>query len=216
MKIKKIEKLQDLLDRDFVWRKKELIDLQLMIHSTNNKTLCRMGLALLSAHFEGFIKLAANYYVIFVASQNLNLNQLKYNFMALHCSEGLKACNETQKISVYSRELENFVNDYSNQRFHVHYSQDKPLVKTGGNPSSLVLKEILDSIGLDFMPYETKKNYIDADLLKNRHEIVHGEKNFITQNDFDNTMMHVLEIMEIFREQVLSAAIGKNYLKQNI
>lgn len=216
MKIRKIEKLQDLLDRDFAWRKKELIDLQLMIHSTNNKTICRMGLALLSAHFEGFIKLAANYYVIFVASQNLKINQLQFNFMAIHCSEGLKACNETQKISVYSRELEHIVNNYSNQKFHVRYSQDKPLVKTGGNPSSLVLKEILDSIGLDFMPYETKKNYIDADLLSNRHGIVHGEKIFITEDEFDNTMMNVLEIMEIFKEQVLSAAIDKHYLKQDI
>lgn len=48
--------------------KKELIDFQLMIHSSQNKTVCRMGLALLCAHFEGFIKLAANYYYIAVST----------------------------------------------------------------------------------------------------------------------------------------------------
>ena len=63
MKIKKLEKLQDLLDQDMAWRKKELIDIKLLIHSTQNPTLCRVGIALLSAHFEGFIKQAANYYV---------------------------------------------------------------------------------------------------------------------------------------------------------
>lgn len=71
MKIKKLEKLQDLLNKDMAWRKKELIDIKLLIHSTQNPTLCRAGIALLSAHFEGFIKQAANYYVVYVASQNI-------------------------------------------------------------------------------------------------------------------------------------------------
>lgn len=85
MKIRTIEKLQDVLDDDFAWRKKELIDFQMMIHSTKNRTICRMGLALLCAHFEGFIKKSANYYIIFVASQNLKISELKINFAAISC-----------------------------------------------------------------------------------------------------------------------------------
>lgn len=99
MKIKTIEKLQDLLDNDFAWRKKELIDFQMMIHATKNGTVCRMGIALLCAHFEGFIKKAANYYVVFVSSQNLRISQLHMNFAAICCQGNLNSCSDTDKIS---------------------------------------------------------------------------------------------------------------------
>lgn len=85
---------------------------------------------------------------------------------------------------------------YENRNFKVHYSQDKPIIKTGGNPSSQVFKEIVDSIGLDFSIYETKQKYIDTDLLSNRHGIVHGEKIFITETEFDETLKNILEIMD--------------------
>ncbi len=213
MKIKKIEKLQDLLDKDFAWRKKELIDFQLMIHSTKNRTICRMGLALLCAHFEGFVKRAANYYIVFVSSQNMKISELKINFAAIYCRGNLNYCSGTNKISVYSDVLLNFLDCYENLYFKVHYSQDKPIINTGGNPSSSVFKEILAGIGLDFSRYETKQKYIDTDLLSNRHSIVHGEKLFITENEFDETLKNILEIMNLFRNQILDAAINKQYLK---
>lgn len=210
MKIKKIEKLQDLLDNDFAWRKKELIDFQMLIHSTRNMTICRMGLALLCAHFEGFIKKAANYYIVFVSSQNLKIAELQINFAAIFCQGNFNFCNETNKISVYSNVLHTFLDSYKNLKFNIHYSQDKPIIKTGGNPSSLVLKEILNSIGLDFSIYETKQKYIDTDLLSNRHGIVHGEKIFITEKEFDETIKN---IMEMFKNQILDVAINQRYLK---
>lgn len=65
----------------------------------------------------------------------------------------------------------------------------------------------------DFSPYEMKKNYIDTDLLSNRHGIVHGEKRFISIEDFDGTLYQVMEIMDSVRDQILDAAINKDYKK---
>ena len=76
-----------------------------------------------------------------------------------------------------------------------------------------MVKNIFDSIGLDFTPYETKTNYIDADLLSNRHDVVHGNRVYISVDDFDNTFKVITEIMEQFSAQILSAAIGRSYLK---
>ena len=108
--------------------------------------------------------------------------------------------------------LHNFIDCYENLNFRVHYSQESPIINTGGNPSSLVFKEILNSIGLDFSIYETKQKYIDTDLLSNRHEIVHGEKVYITETEFDETLKNILEIMEQFKDQILDAAINERYL----
>lgn len=213
MKIKKLEKLQDLLDQDMAWRKKELIDIKLLIHSTKNPALCRAGIALLSAHFEGFIKQAANYYVVHVASQNIKISDLHTNFAAIHSGKLFDPCAASDKITVYQKAIDDFLNNYSTQNFRVNYTREHPIIKTESNPSSTVVKNIFDSIGLDFSPYETKTNYIDADLLSNRHSVVHGEKVYIEISDFDNTFEIIIGIMEQFSDQVIAAAINKIYLK---
>ena len=212
MKIKKLEKLQDLLDRDISWRKKELIDIKLLIHSTQNKTLCRVGIALLSAHFEGFIKDAANYYVVYVASQNLKISDLTTNFAAIQAYSTFDECANSEKISVRKRAIEKFLEDYTTKNFQVNYSQEHPIISTQSNPSSTVVKNIFASIGLDFTPYETKVNYIDSDLLSNRHGVVHGDKVFIEQSDFDSTLKIITGIMEQFSNQIMDAACSKAYL----
>lgn len=213
MKIKQLEKLQDLIDADFAWRKKELVSIKLMINASENPILCRMGIAMLSAHFEGFLKQIANYYVVYVASQNISLSQLKTNFLAIHSSSVFRGCENTDKVSVYQRAMEDFLSNYNTKRFQVKYSHDKPIIKTESNPSSAVVKDIFDSIGLDFAPYETKRNYIDSDLLSNRHAVVHGEKIEISVEDFNDTFKHILEIMEQFSRQIIQAAVDKTYLK---
>lgn len=214
MKIKKIEKLQNLLDQDIAWRKKELINIKSLIHATQNPTLCKAGIALLSAHFEGFLKLAANYYVVFVASQKIKLTDLNTNFVAIHTCKVFTPCASSDKISVHQRVIDDFLEKYFTHNFQVDYSPEQPIISTDSNPSSTVVKNIFDSIGLDFSPYETKKNYIDADLLSNRHKIVHGERiKDIEISDFDNTFKIILDIMVNFLDQILDAAINKKYLK---
>lgn len=215
MKIKKLEKLQDLLDQDLAWRKKELIDIKLLIHSTKNPVLCRVGIALLSAHFEGFIKQAANYYVVHVASQNIKISDLHTNFAAIHSGKLFDQCASSDKITVYQKAINDFLNNYDNLNFQVRYSREHPIIKTESNPSSTVVRNIFDSIGLDFSPYETKANYIDADLLSNRHGVVHGERVYIEISDFDSTFDTITEIMEQFADQVMTAAINKSYLKNS-
>ncbi len=213
MKIKKLEKLQDLLDKDMAWRKKELIDIKLLIHSTQNPTLCRAGIALLSAHFEGFIKQAANYYVVYVASQNIKLSQLRTNFAAIHSGRVFDPCAASDKITVYQKAIDDFLENYTTLNFKVNYSPEHPIIKTESNPSSTVVRNIFDSIGLDFSPYETKSHYIDTDLLSNRHSIVHGENVRIGIADFDNTFKIITEIMRAVSDQVIDAAMSKKYLK---
>lgn len=215
MKIKKLEKLQDLLDQDMAWRKKELIDIKLLVHSTQDPAICRVGIALLSAHFEGFIKQAANFYVIYVGSQNIKISELNTNFAAIHSCKTFEPCAASGKITVVQKAIDDFLENYTTKNFQVKYSPDHPIIATEGNPSSTVIKNILGSIGLDFTPYETKVNFIDADLLSNRHGIVHGNKVFIDVADFDNTFKVITEIMEQFSDQILAAAISKSYLRRS-
>lgn len=195
------------------WRKKELIYVRALIHKTKNLTLCKLGIALLSAHFEGFIKKAANYYVVYVSSQNIKLAELRTNFVAIQLRDFFKLCSQSDKITVCKDAVDEFLTNYPTFKFEVHYSHDCPLIKTKSNPSSNVVKDICNNIGLDFSQFETKKQYIDTDLLSNRHAVVHGDKITVNISDFDKTFQIITEIMSKFSEQILDAAQSKRYLK---
>ena len=213
MKIKTIDKLYDLIAKDLAWRKKELIELKLLIHDTKNPLYLRAGLALLSAHFEGFVKQIANYYVVFVSTQKIPFLLLKPGFSAIYSKKKMQICAESKKTSTYSEFLTSLLTDYNGSIFCVKYANDSPIIKTNSNPSSDVFEDIVCTIGLDFSIYETKRNYIDTDLLSNRHKIVHGEKTSISISDFDQTFEQTMMIIERFQEQIINAAIHKDYLK---
>ena len=74
MKIKNLEELEDRIDDEIAWRKKELISIKNDVRSSENKDiseqsrLIRSGIAMLYAHWEGAIKSLAEYYLIYVSS----------------------------------------------------------------------------------------------------------------------------------------------------
>lgn len=215
MKIKTVEKLQDHLDRDLARRKKELINLKLLAFQSQDTMYCRIGLVMLSAHFEGFIRIVANYYVLFVAGQQLLLKEINTNFAALFFRRIIEQDKESTKISSYMRKLEKIIEDYSAEKFYVTYTSNSPIIKTDSNPSSAVFKEILISIGLSYSPYETKKNFIDRDLLSNRHAIVHGAFTEVSLDDFCTTFNVIFEIMENFKNQVIQAALTQSFINDH-
>lgn len=78
MKIRTLNDLQDMIDAEMAWRKKELYALKSNIQSSRafaKETALRSGIALLYAHWEGAIKNIAYYYLIFVSYQKIPYNR---------------------------------------------------------------------------------------------------------------------------------------------
>lgn len=212
MKIKSLGELQDYLEKDLVWRKKELIQIKLLAQLTRNSLYYRIGLVMLSAHFEGFIRTVARYYVVYVACQGFPLNKLRTNFNAIFFSKILVQDRESTKITCYTRKLNQILTQYPSTIFDVTYKQASSVIKTNSNPTSEVFEEIVASIGLSFEPYETKKKFINADLLKNRHAVAHGEPTKLEWHDFNETYKVIMEIMDCFSAQILEAAMKERHL----
>lgn len=79
------------LDDDFSWRVKELSVLKSRVPRIKSGTLkddeqdtfIRAGITLLYAHWEGFVKFAADNYLNYVSLRKLKHNELKTCFLAL-------------------------------------------------------------------------------------------------------------------------------------
>lgn len=217
MKIKTIEKLEEKLENELLWRKKELIDIKSLIEDNKNNIdksiLIRSGIALLCAHWEGYIRYVANMYIVYISNFNIKTKELRGNFLALSLKKDILNSGITEKTSVHNK-LISKIELVRENKFYIKYTDDNRIITTNSNLSYDLFNEILESISIE-NKYQLKKNYIDYNLLKRRHEIVHGEKTEFEIEDFISTFEIIMQILEDFKYQVIYAAENKLFLKES-
>lgn len=212
MKIRTHENLYDALTNEIAWRKKELFDFKALVETTGftsskHRALLRAGIPLLYAHWEGFIKAGANFYLQYVSMQRLPHNELTSNFIAMCIKSELHDFQQSNKISSQLFLVDFFMNDLAKQSSMPF----RNMVHTESNLSSTVFHNIVLSLGLDYSFYETKEVLIDEKLLNSRNHIAHG--NFLLVSDSEYSEIHekILEMMEDFRNQIDNSALTKAY-----
>lgn len=212
MKIRTVEQLFDFTTNELAWRKKELFSLEMMSFSPNlslskKNVLLRSTITLTYAHWEGFIKNCASAYIQFVALQRLNNNELSPNFLALSIKPLLMNGFQSKKADDHIKIVKFFLNDLpisSSIPF-------KDVIDTQSNLSSMVLRNIINTIGLDYSIYETKEKLLDEKLLKTRNQIAHGEYVILSDQEVRDIGDEFITLMNDFKNQIDNAAILKAY-----
>ncbi|ARW05666.1 MAE_28990/MAE_18760 family HEPN-like nuclease [Bacillus atrophaeus] len=222
-----LEKLQEKLDKDLSWRKKELTFIKGSIDSAEGdilNTLIRAGISILYAHWEGYIKISARNYLDFLNKQNHKLSDLKENFLVLHLTKAIIDVKQSNKKTKYASLLDRVFN-YDQENFRVQY-RDSSIITTESNLNFDTLSEILFSIGLDSEKYELKRKFIDRILLENRNKIAHGEYTVFVRKRGDTYLNEdareeflrlyhaILELMDEFKDQIISAGLERAYLRR--
>jgi hypothetical protein len=212
MKIRSTTELVDALDRDLVWRKKELTALKFLIDEGNGRgdrrdALLRAGVALLYAHWEGYVKTAGTSYLEFVDFQKLRYDQLARNFVALGARAILRRAGETDRIASHLEVARFFAEGLAQQgKIPV-----KNGISTKANLGSRVLKDILNTLGLDTTFYEMKGVLIDEMLLATRNTVAHGEQVIVTSERWEELHREVLSLMENVRTAISNAVVTGQY-----
>lgn len=207
MKIRNIEQLNQFLDEEISWRRKELSVLLGLIKSSPEeeskcKTLIRSGITVLYAHWEGFVKRAATAYLNYVVMQKLKYNQLTSNFLALAMKGKLNLMEETNRATVFN-EVTEFILSGLDKRCSINYKRS---INTESNLSSQVFKQILSVLNLDYSPYELKEKFIDMKILRRRNAIAHGERLDIDKEEYISVHKELIEIINSFKNQIDNAA----------
>ena len=211
MTIRTVEQLNQTLSNELAWRKKELSTLKLLAEDRGGipgkrDTLVRAGVALLYAHWEGFIKAASTAYLEYVASKRLKYNELAVNFVALSMRSELNDAGATFKSAIHNRVAEFFINrlsEYSNV-------PSEGVIRTS-NLNSEELRNITDLLGLDYSIYETKQNLIDEKLLYSRNNIAHGSYLRIDLEEYIYVQQQVILMMDWFRNQIENCILMESY-----
>jgi MAE_28990/MAE_18760-like HEPN len=208
-RIRTLTQLQDALDTDMGWRIKEISTFKLATRGdgANRKVFVRAGVALVYAHWEGFIKTASETYLNFVDNQGHIYRDLKSCFAIL----GLKG---RLNLLVQSRQAKSNIEAFD----FVREELDKPArmnmqsaIDTESNLTSKVFTNIAASLDIATTGYETKFNLIDESLVRRRNKVAHGEYLDLDVEDFRTLADEVLQIMRNYKTDLQNAASMATY-----
>ena len=210
MPVRTQHELNDRLDKEIAWRKRELSEIGLIAQRSGGllqETLIRGGICLLYAHWEGFVGYASRRYVEYVATRRLKYDELKTSFRVVGLQS--KIMRSFQQFNVQSiRDLFEVVLD-DESRFDRGSDLD---IDTRSNLDSKVFRDLLYLVGVDGSGYATKHKFIDQKLVGNRNRIAHGERVSMSSEDYHDLHHTVIELMEQFREDISNAANVQGYL----
>lgn len=236
----KLSQLEDLLEEDLGWRKKELSTLILIAKETGEEVVLKSVILLLYAHWEGYIKKSSKVYLKYISESKKFLNELTENFRAVVLKNLVAQCiaskdaltlqNEIAVINKLSKadkikfKIPIKIDDDENADFDVDNDLDKNIIDTHSNLNPKVFKNILSIIGLNYKSQiQSKEGYINSYLLGNRNSIGHGSKlnkkisdDFSLEiNDIEKLRDIVFSIIDNFSEEIVEYSKEEFFLSSN-
>lgn len=212
MKVRGVDRLVELISEDLSWRKRELVDFNAVVkdrRSPAQKPALRSAVALLYAHWEGFIKNACYYYLCYIATEAPRLNELRSEIVALIVRGRLTALEGAKRTTMH-RELIRHLREDSDKRAQI--PSDRSSVRTESNLTFSVLEDLLTSIGCNAAEFEEYRDLIDDQLVNSRNKIAHGEQEYIREPEWIDLYTSVIFLMDRAEAQICNAAVEKSFL----
>lgn len=210
-KIRTVEDLDDAIDAEIAWRKQELSTaLKLLQQSSGpaQKASLRSGVLILYAHWEGWVKAVAQLYVRYVNTKSIPYDSLSEAFLGNALKTKMTAIEEATAPAVH-----NTFASFIQTGLSKGATLSESLVRTESNLSSSVFFDIVARLGLDRRDmYSLRAHMIDSELVSRRNTIAHGQYLDLTLKDFETLRTDVMELLELFTDDVRNAASTGRHL----
>lgn len=219
MPVRTVDELADRLDEGMAWRRVELQALKAAITDAEkqspgsplSRALARSGIAMLYAHWEGYVKDSCTAYVEFLARRRLRCDELCDGLLRTVLeSLGKRAVTGDEEALLT---LIDAVRRPGDSRARI---PKLTMVDTKSNLRFKVLCEILSQIGFSADEFNTKDKLIDVSLCDRRNSIAHGRENFPAPGDFATLLNEVFEMMERVGDIIMSGARRKSYRRPEL
>jgi hypothetical protein len=207
--IRTLTQLQDSLDSEMAWRVKEVGAFRVASKSNGpeKKFFIRAGVALVYAHWEGFIKASSEQYLSFVHYRGHTYRELKSCFAVFGLKSKLQMLATSRK-SGPNIEAFDFIISEMGKTAHMQMSS---AIDTESNLTSKVFTNIAKSLDLSTDKYSTKFNLIDESLVKRRNQVAHGEYVDLDGREFGELVDDILQLMRDYKTDLLNAASMEAY-----
>ncbi len=203
-----------ILDDEFTWRRNELYLFKSRIPLDNSnsfqKPLLRAGITILYAHWEGFVKNAATFYLQYISYKFLKNSELKNQFLALSLSNKIKNL-EVNKLESKTQIIDLIFSDY-NKNSNIPY---KNIINTKSNLKFDIFVDILFTVDINKTSYLSKETLIN-DLVSLRNNVAHGEDKEIDLNTYSNFYSEIIDLIQLFKTDIENSAVLQKFRKTEI
>lgn len=205
------ERLIDDLDGDLAKRRRELIDLRLLVASASGSRLDLLSRAcqvMAYAHWEGFVKYALQRYLAYIARLSPKVGDLRYQLQGLYLREEIRrAVAPERDVS----DLAGLLPQLGARTQDVFLIEPTEVIRSG-NLTSDNLRTLLGCAGLDYTAaYEAREKYIDSVVCGRRHRVAHGGWQPITATEARELVSDVLDLCEEVNGQIQTAVVYERY-----
>jgi len=195
-------KLQDKLDSQLSMRNRELIQLELLLQSTEphyeRGIINRLIIPHIYSHYEGFIKNTSILFLKYIIATYNPGNELPDNIFVTAMR---KTIMTYAKNNSSSRHME-LINMIRKKPKKLNFSPSL-VIDTHSNLKSEYLKEIMFICGIQYDKYwQDKSFFIDNILLKNRNLISHGELNPVDDKTVNECLSNVMDILRTYKQRL--------------
>lgn len=207
--IRTLDQLQDALDSEMAWRLKEVMAFRMASKtgSPDRKFFIRAGVALVYAHWEGFIKNSSELYLNFIHHRGYTYRELKSCFAVFGLKGKLEMLTVARKSGAYVEAFDFILSEMGRPA----QMQMSSAINTESNLTSKVFSNIAASLDIDVGPYATKFNLIDESLVNRRNKVAHGEYMELGGREFGELVDEVLNLMRAYKTDLLNAASRETY-----
>ncbi|MGK4001088.1 MAE_28990/MAE_18760 family HEPN-like nuclease [Sorangium sp. So ce1036] len=215
MKVRTAEDLLDLLDNSSQRRKRELTTVHAGIKDWRAHEMAfahRAAVTFAYAHWEGFVKDAAQGYVAYVDNLGPPFCELIANFQALACKTKIMVAGAATKRIAPHFEVVGLFTQQSMQRVRIDAVK---AIDTESNLTWEVFQNICLSIGVNVDPkWVVYAHWID-ELFQSRCAIAHGALVQIEAKYANEAIRQVIDFLDWFKSDVENAAIMSRFRRPN-
>ncbi|ROS05738.1 hypothetical protein EDC56_1289 [Sinobacterium caligoides] len=214
MKIRSALELQDSLDNDLAWRKREFTNLKFLTSDKRQhkkSVVMRSSIVLLYSHWEGHIKYCAEAYLNYLSYVAPKCQDMTDNFLHMSAGHRIGKGASANSFSSQKKIFECYEESKAN-KFRVDPSS---VINTHSNLNYEVLSAILSQLGLRTSTFELKENFLNTKLIKYRNKIAHGE--YVRQEDLESVYNdlpdQLLGMIQSFKDLIIDSVESGLYLK---
>ncbi|WP_442937717.1 MAE_28990/MAE_18760 family HEPN-like nuclease [Nonomuraea sp. SBT364] len=211
MSIRSVDELGSHLIEELKWRSAELDTWEGLASSCRHHQrtgVLRAGVALLYAHWEGYIKEAARAYLEYISLQGLRVGDLRDELAAVALRTMLGSGEQSKRSSDHTSIVSALRTELQRK---AHISHERSMIRTRSNLKFDVFEDIMHSIGCDSSRHELQRAMINNRLVKSRNDIAHGRRLVIEVEDWIDMRTRVGAILKDVRDQIRVAAETQAY-----
>lgn len=209
MKIRTVNDLNDRIDLETLWRKRELSTIRMEVEHQDGLSgalAIRAGVTILYAHWEGWVKSVGRLYLDFINTLKIPYNDLSPTLLATALRARMDTVHSSNKAATHLEFAE-----FIRAKMHEAARVPSDMVRTELNLSSAVFSDLLCRLDIPVATFETKFHVIDRELVLRRNTIAHGEfleldrKAYLTLHD------QVRNMLFEFTNRLLNNASNQHY-----